>query len=334
MTITVIGAGAIGCLVAGYLKLKGADVRLVAHGTAAGLIKDRGINISGVRGSRYAQLDVSERVTGRPNLVILATKTQDIESVFAENAGLLDGSQILTTQNGVQADAIVARHVPAERVISSIVMFGATSFFPGEVVHNFEGSWIMGRPFAANDRFVTEVGQALEAVFPTTVSQDLGGMKYLKVFVNASNCIPALLGASMQEAFADTDVSRIAVAIWREGLGVVKKAGVALASLPDFPLERLTGLVSLPLQEAAQVFSRIMTGLSKEPLYGSILQSIKRGRPTEIDYINGEFVSLAKKSSAQAPLNEKLVSMVHDVEKSGRYYSKNELLEATRGLVQ
>jgi 2-dehydropantoate 2-reductase len=131
----------------------------------------------------------------------------------------------------------------------------------------------------------------------------------------------------MQESFSDVDISRISVGIWREGLQVVKRSGVSLVSLPDFPLERVTKLVSLPDdREAAKIFSGIMTNLSKEPVYGSILQSIKRGRQSEIDYINGEFVSLARKHGLAAPLNQRLVELVHTVEETNRFFTKEELL--------
>jgi len=92
-------------------------------------------------------------------------------------------------------------------------------------------------------------------------------------------------------------------------------------------------LTSMPITEAAKIFSGIMTNLSKEPLYGSILQSIKRGRASEIDYINGEFVSLAKDNNLNAPLNKKLVKMVHGVEETKRFFTKEELLRKTNGLV-
>jgi 2-dehydropantoate 2-reductase len=75
-----------------------------------------------------------------------------------------------------------------------------------------------------------------------------------------------------------------------------------------------------------------MSNLSKEPLYGSILQSIKRGKPSEIDYINGEFVRLARENKLGAPLNEKLVQMVHQVEEKNKFFSKEELLNSTKGL--
>jgi 2-dehydropantoate 2-reductase len=73
-----------------------------------------------------------------------------------------------------------------------------------------------------------------------------------------------------------------------------------------------------------------MTNLSKEPLYGSILQSIRRSRPSEIDYINGEFVSLAKEKGYTAPLNEKVVEMVHQVEESNKFFSPKEVTKELR----
>ena len=76
-----------------------------------------------------------------------------------------------------------------------------------------------------------------------------------------------------------------------------------------------------------------MQGLSKEPLYGSILQSIKRGKSSEIDYINGEFIYLAKINKASAPLNEKLVEMVHVVERTKKFFTKRELIESLKEIV-
>lgn len=333
MKIAVIGAGAIGNLVAGYLKLKAEDVFLVGRNDSVGAIKEKGLQISGVRNNFNIQINVAERLKRNSDLVILATKTQDVEGAVKENLRFIKGASILTTQNGIRADSIVAKYISKENIISSIVMFGATYLEPGKVVHNFEGNWIMGRIFGKNDGQLTKVSEVLNKIFPTVVAENIPGMKYLKIFVNANNCIPAILGRSMQEAFADIDISRISIAIWKEGLEVVQRSGISLVSLPDFPLERLTKLTSLPITEAAKIFSGIMTNLSQEPLYGSILQSIKRGRASEIDYINGEFVHLAKSFGLSAPLNKKLVDLVHQVERTRKFLSLAELSEETKELL-
>jgi len=173
----------------------------------------------------------------------------------------------------------------------------------------------------------------LDKAFPAVISEDITGMKYLKIFVNTNNCIAAILGVSMQEAFSDPQVSRISIAIWKEGFQIISKMGIKLTSLPGFPVENVTRLISLPPEEAAKIFSGTMSRLSRDPLYGSILQSIKRGRPSEVDYINGEFASLAEKYRLNAKLNKKLVEMVHQVEKTKKFFSKPEFLNVTSGLL-
>ncbi len=332
MKIAVIGAGAIGGLVAGYLKFKEADVSLISRPQAKDIIKERGLTISGARGNINVKIDVSDSLNYYPDLAILAVKTQDIIRAIRDNSEFLKDSIILTIQNGVQAEHIVARYLPKENIISSIIMFGSTSLNPGEITHNFDGDWVIGKVLSKNDPKVLKVRQALENIFPVQIVENIQGMKYLKVFVNASNCLSGILGLSMQEAFRDLDISRIAIGIWKEGLNIITKAGVKLESLPDFNLERLTKLTSMPTDEAAKIFSGIMVNLSRVPLYGSILQSIKRGRPSEIDYINGEFISLAKINGAPVLLNEKLVEMVHKVEKGGKFFTKAELINSTKVL--
>lgn len=333
MQIAVIGAGAIGSLVAGYLKNKGQKVCLTGHGQAVGAISKNGLNIRGVRGDLNIPLDVSERLSSAPELVILATKTQDIEDSLKENLEFIKNVVVLTTQNGIEADDIVSKYLPKEKIISSIVMFGATYLEPGKVVHNFEGDWILGSLWEKNNASITQISPILETAFSIKLSQDIRGMKYLKIFLNANNCLPAILGLSMQQAFSDIAVSRIAMAIWKEGLDILSSCAIHPVSLPDFPLERLTKLASLPVNQAAEIYSGMIAGLSKEPLYGSVLQSIKRGRPSEIDYLNGEFVRLAETKGLAAPLNEKLVQMVHRVEKTGKFLAKEELLKETEGLI-
>lgn len=333
MKIAVIGAGAIGGLVAGYLKLKGLDVSLAGHPDSVMAIKKDGLNIQGVRGEFKIDIDASEKLNSKSELVILATKTQDIPQALEENLNFIKDTILLTTQNGIRAEEIVARYLASENIISSIVMFGATLLKPAVILHNFEGNWILGGVSGRNAIKLNQVSQLLNQIFPVVISQDIKGMKHLKIFVNANNCIPAILGITMQEAFSDLDISCISIAIWKEGIDIINKLGIKLISLPDFPVERITKLTSLPISEAARIFSGIMVTLSKEPLYGSILQSIKRGRPSEIDYINGEFVNLAKTKNLKAPLNERLTEMVHQVEQTHKFFSKEELINNTQGLL-
>jgi uncharacterized repeat protein (TIGR04076 family) len=212
-------------------------------------------------------------------------------------------------------------------------MFGATYLEPGKIVHNFEGKWVLGKPYAKNDDKVKKIVEILNKVSATEITESIMGMKWLKVFVNANNCIPAICGKSMQECFANLDLCEVSIGIWQEGLGVVNKAAIKLVNLPDFPVERIIKLAAMPIKEAARIFSGIMVNLSKEPLYGSILQSIKRGKPSEIDYLNGAFVKLGREHSYHTPLNKKLVELVHKVEKEKNFLTIEELIAKTKNLI-
>ena len=320
MRITVIGGGAIGSIVAGFLAKQGANVLLVAKPEQVQAIDRQGLTIRRAEGQERIPVKAATALNGRYDLVIFTVKTQDIDEAYQQNHEFLeDSSLILTTQNGVQADNILSCHFDRDQMISSIVMFGATYINPGEVTYNFPGDWIMGKPYAPNDQQVWDIEAVFKKSFSVVVTDQITGMKWLKLFVNFNNCIPALIGKSMQETFADLDFCRLSVLLLQEGVRVVQNAGIELVSLPQFPVDRILGLSKMPVEQAAGIMNKTLTGLSKEPLYGSILQSILRKRTSEIDFINGEVASVAASISMSSPLNRKVVELVHQVETEGRF---------------
>lgn len=325
MKICVIGAGAIGGLVAAYLRQKRRNVFLVGRPSYVQAINAQGFRVEGIKGALFLPVPVRSKLEEKVDLVILAVKTQDINDVINANKNFLRDTLILTTQNGVRADKLVAAALGKEQLISSIVMFGATLIQPGRITHNFEGKWILGRPFGPNDEIVKAVAEELAPAFDVVIADDITSMKWTKLFINFNNCIPALLGKSMQETFADLDMAKLGVLFLKEGLAVVDDAGIKPQNLPDFDLNKFRGLTQMPLDEAAKIFSGIMTGLSKEPLYGSILQSIQRGRPSEIEYINGEVVQLCRFGRVGAELNARAVRLVHEVEKTKKFFAPEQI---------
>lgn len=330
MKVAVIGIGAIGGLVAAYLKAKGVDVATVGRPEQQVAIDREGLLIEGARGKSLVFLDIKPRLTQKVDLAIIATKTQDIrDAVDASREYLRQAPLILSTQNGVRADKLLGMTLGEEKVISSIVMFGATYVPHRKIVHNFEGQWLIGRPSGANDDKVKEVAAFLKAAFETVEVENISAMKWTKIFVNMSNALPALLGKSMQETYADPRMCALALKILKEGFDAVDKLGIPLASMPDFDVEKLKGLAHMPLEQAAPIYGGIMTNLSKEPLYGSILQSLQRGRLTEIDFINGEIANQARLHEASARLNACVTEMVHRIEKTKKFLTPEQVLEQT-----
>ena len=250
-----------------------------------------------------------------------------MRDVVGMSRDFLNGPLILSTQNGVRSDTLLKMMLGEENLISSIVMFGATYAPFNKIIYNFEGNWLIGRPFSPNDDKVKQVVDFLKRAFNVIEVENIAAMKWTKIFVNSSNCLPALTGKSMQETYSDIGMCRLALMILKESFEVVKALGIELPNLPDFEIDKLKRLTQMNMEEAAHVFSSIMTNLSKEPLYGSILQSIQRGRPSEIDYINGEVANQAKFYNLQAKFNSRVTELVHAVEANKKILTFEQVLE-------
>ncbi len=330
MKTAILGCGAIGGLVLGYLSEAKTDVIGIVKDYQQAALQKEGLKIDGVRGLHNVEVSVQTELKEKVDLAIIATKTDDLNKIIEQNSEFLKSSFVLSTQNGVQADCLLKEFFPPEKIITSIVMFGATFYPPNKVVHNFEGEWVLGNVFGEDIHNLEKVRDFLSPAFNIVLSGNIRGSKYLKLFINLNNCIPAILGKSMQQVYSDLDLARLAIQLNREAYDIIKTAGIQLTDLPSYPKDRIEKLTSIPEDKAAAVFSGIMTNLSKEPVYGSILQSIKRGKKPEIEYINGEIVNLAKSNNLKAPLNEKIVALVRRVEESG-FLSKKELLSQIGG---
>jgi 2-dehydropantoate 2-reductase len=327
MKVAVIGLGAIGGLVAAYLKAKGVPVICVGRLEQKKAIDKEGLMVEGVRGRSLVFLDVKARLEEKVDLAIITVKTQDISDAVDKSREFLMGPVILSAQNGVRADKLLEMMLGKEKLISSIVMFGATYVPYNKIVHNFEGNWLMGRSDAPHDAKVKEVMDLLKVAFNVVEVENIASMKWTKIFINSSNGLAALVGKSIQETYSDLEMCKLSLRLLKEGFDVVEKLALPLANMPDFDVEKLKGLTRMPLDAGAPIFSGIMTSLSKEPLYGSILQSLQRGRPTEIDYINGEIANQAKLNNIEAKLNTRVTELVHHVENVKKFFTFAEVLQ-------
>jgi 2-dehydropantoate 2-reductase len=99
-----------------------------------------------------------------------------------------------------------------------------------------------------------------------------------------------------------------------------------LESLPEASVARFRLIGLLPTRLAGLLLAISARRIKTDwPLFGSTLQSLRRGRPTEIDYLNGEIVRLGEKVGAPTPLNAAIVDMVHRVERTRKFYTVKEI---------
>jgi 2-dehydropantoate 2-reductase len=325
--IAIIGAGAIGSALGALLVRAGRKLTLVGRAAHVDAIRRNGLRVEGALGSFTVPIAASEALDFRPDLAFLTVKTQDALAAVQANAALLAGIPVVTFQNGVRSDALVATVLPPRQIISAVVNIHANYLTPGAVTLIYPGPLLIGRPFGPNDAEVVTVAALLRDAVPTKVSSNIHGAHWLKLIVNLNNAFPALTNTTFHSIFSDRALRQFAVML--EGLHVAQRAGIRLESLPDTPAALIRLIDALPLRLAAWIAAAKARRMeTRWPLLGSTLQSLQRKRPTEIDYLNGEVVRLGHELGVATPLNAALVEMVHQVEQTGRFRTMTEMAAA------
>lgn len=327
--IAIIGAGAIGSALGALLSRAGHEVTLIARPAQVEAIRREGLRVDGALGSFVVRPAAAEALAFRPDLAFLTVKTQDVLAALQAHRVLLEGVPLVTFQNGVRGDELAASVLPAQQLVSAVVNIHANYLEPGTVTLLYPGPLVVGRPFGPNDAQVQAIAALLRAAVPTTLSQNIRGVHWLKLIVNLNNAFPALCNATFHRIYADRDLGKLAVRVMLEGLRVAERAGIRLESLPDTSAALIRLIEWLPLRLAAMVAAAKLRRMeSRWPLLGSTLQSLQRRRPTEIDYLNGEIVRLGRDLGIAAPLNAAVLDMVHEVERSGKFWSVDTLCAA------
>jgi len=327
--IAVIGAGAIGCTIGALLSRAGQDVTLIGRPKQVAAICSGGLHIDGALGKFTVQIPVAEQLDFRPDLVLLAVKTQDVVTAVQVSLPLLTDTPLVTLQNGLRSDDLVAGVLPHHQIVSAVVSIIATYLTPGTVTIISPGSLVIGHPFAATEPLLPMVAEILNHAIPTQISANIRGAHWLKLLVNVNNALPAITNRTVQEVYADPYLSQLMIRLLREGLAVVQRAGIKLESLPDVSVALIRLLGRLPVKLAARLTAaKVRRTVSTLPVLGSTLQSLRRHRSTEIDYLNGEIVRLGTEVGVPTPLNAMVVEMVHRVEKQGRFLGVNAIREA------
>ncbi|HEX2912008.1 MAG TPA: 2-dehydropantoate 2-reductase [Chloroflexia bacterium] len=324
--IAIIGAGAIGSVLAGLLNRAGQEVTLIGRPDQVKVIQEKGLQVEGVLGSFVAPVAAATSLTFEPDFAFLTVKTQDVLEAVQANLEYLKAAPLVTFQNGVRSDEMVASLLPRSQIISAVVSITANYLLPGRVALVYPGSLVIGRPFGPPDSRLEELAALLRPVTTTSLSSNIEGAHWLKLIVNLNNALPAVTGLTLHQVYADPYLRRLTVKVLREGQQVVKKSGIRLESLPEISKGLFELVGRLPVGLAGRLLVRRARRLENEvPLLGSTLQSLQRGRPTEIDYLNGEIVRLGQQKGIAAPLNKALVEMIHQSEKSGAFWTAEEI---------
>jgi 2-dehydropantoate 2-reductase len=289
MKIAVMGAGAVGSYIGAMLARAGHDVTLIARPQHAEAIRQHGLMLESrhFHGSIPVQATSDAAGVEGADVVLLCVKSGDTEAAGRAMAPhLKPDATVLCLQNGV--DNAERLQAIIEQVAVPAAVYVATEMAgPGHVRHKGRGDLIIS-PSPASADIATRFS---EAAIPTTVSDNVIGELWVKLITNCVyNALSAVAELPYGPLFRIEGVTGVAENVIGECTAVARGLGISIPAGINETVFALAG--TMPEQ------------------YSSTAQDLARGKPTEIDYLNGHVVRKGFALGIPTPTNLALQVMV------------------------
>ncbi|CAN5409386.1 2-dehydropantoate 2-reductase N-terminal domain-containing protein [soil metagenome] len=294
----VIGAGALGGLLAAELHDTGLSSVLVARGAHGEAIASYGLRVRRPLSTDVIEVPV---VSGPDDLelqpddvLVLAVKTQDVEEVLrtwswlpVAGGGVAADLPVLTLQNGLATEEAVLRRFG--EVYAATAWIAVSHLTPGEIV---SPSWPsvgvvwLGRHHGGTDERAEQIAADLRhARFAATAVRDVARWKAHKLRGNIVNGL---------DLFAGDEVD------------LLEAGRLLLAELDD--VYAAAGIDPVdPEAEGIELPPLKIDAVPGHEIHRrSTWQSFARGAGSEVDYLNGEVVLLGRRHGVPTPVNEAL----------------------------
>ena len=295
--VVVAGAGSIGSLLAAHLA-RVADVTVLTRREEhAAALRENGLRVSG-RADFTAELGATTDPAQLPEdtgLAILACKGTDLEPLAAALEGKLPNATVMTIQNGLGAEEIVAAH-GGWPLLSSVTFMSGTRHADDHVEYVLDTATWIGPYSATTEQDAWRVARLIEeGGLKAQAFRDLRPAQWSKLIFNATvNGVAALTGLPHDFHFAETaqlsDLGHLVRDLVDEGKEVANAAGV---QLHDDPWE----MNVLATQRGHRHFP-------------SMLEDVEARRPTELESINGALVREARRLVVPVPLQTAVYRLV------------------------
>lgn len=327
--ILIEGIGGVGGVIAGKLIQAGFSPTLVTgNREISEAINQRGLTV--IEPGKKATLPTRAFASlaelpadARFDMALLVMKAHSVAQTASDTLPFLKPQNgfVVTFQNGITED-IVAAAIGNKRVIAGIVGWGATLHGPGVVERTGPGTLHIGELDGGMTERLENLARTLKAVTPVVTTGNIRGGQWSKLAINCTiTTIGALTGESLGRMLKDARVRRAFLGIYREVVNTALALGMRLERIAVDPMMLYVppnaGYLTLFLKD---LLVRI-AGHKHGKLKSSSLQSLERGRKTEIDFLNGYVAEQARKVGVPAPLNEAITGMIKEIEQGRRKLS-------------
>ena len=323
LKILVVGAGAVGGITAALLRRNGFNVEIVCkYDDYATLLSDKGIEISGACGKFNIKIPAFASVSQvgeEKDIVLLATKATDMmEAVHSIDSILKKDGFLISMQNGICEDNL-ASVIGRNRIIGCVTGWGATMESAGKLVMTSTGDFIVGYLDRETDDFLSEIAEILSVVVPVKTTNNITGHKYSKLIINSCiTSLGAICGLYLGRMLMIRKVRNIFIEIIREEVKLAEKMNIQIevfgGKLDFKKFIEGGGLI----QEMRRHIILIIIGYRYRKLKSSGLQSLERGKLTEVDFLNGYIVRNGEMLGVSVPVNTMILNMLHQIEQKKR----------------
>jgi len=316
MKVCVVGAGAIGGLMAAKLALAGEDVTIIDQGKHLQAIQENGLKLIWGDGTeqvaRIAKATDNVAEAGKQDIVILAVKAHYLEKVARQMPSITGpDTMIVTVQNGIpwwyfhkhggphqgkrletlDPDGTLGKFIDGDKIIGCVVYPAAAIEAPG-VIHHVEGDrFPLGELDGKTTPRVQKLHDALvKAGFKSRILEDIRSEIWLKAWGNLSfNPISALTHATLVDICQFPETRRLAAAMMAEAQQIAEKLGIVFRHTIEKRIEGAAGV-----------------GKHKT----SMLQDVEAGRSLETEALVGAVLELGKITQTPAPSIEAVYACV------------------------
>ena len=305
MKIAVLGAGALGCAFGAALSLAGHETWLLNRSPRhVDAMRRDGLRVDDENGSRV----IPVRATTRPDevgvvdLVIVLVKSFHTDAAM-RGATTLVGPQtlVLSLQNGLGHEDILADIVGRERVLAGKTYVGGVALGPGHILSGVTGKdTFIGELDGRLTPRIRAVADAFNAAgLRTTISENIVGTMWDKLLVNvATGALSGITRLTYGQLYDEPLLAATAQGAVAEAMAVARAAGVVLS-----------------MTEPEQPWRLASAGLAPS-FKTSMLQSLEKGSVTEIDFINGSVVRWGQRHGVPTPINATLVACIKGIERA------------------